>query len=101
MTKIYQADLTAEERGHPLKLINSGEHSARMINRVRDLLLGDEVTSDQGIVEALTPTVQQTRTRFAEGGLDGAPNGRPRIGCRLREELDEKDAAVLETVARS
>ena len=47
------------------------------------------------------PTVQRTRKRSVESGLEGALTERPRIGGRLRKKLDEKGAAVLETLARS
>ena len=104
MTKIYHVDLTHEERDHLLKLIKSGARSARKINRARILLLADEGKRDWEIAEALHtsgPTVQRTRKRFVESGLEGALTERPRIGGRLRKKLDKKGAAVLETLARS
>jgi len=104
MAKIYCIDLTAEERDHLLKLIKSGERSARRINRARILLLADDGKTDPEIAEALhtsRPTVQRIRKRFVEGGLDNALHERPRIGGRLRKKLDEKGLAVLETLARS
>ena len=104
MAKIYCIDLTDEERDHLLKFIKSGERSARKINRAQILLLADEGKADPAIAEALhtsSPTVQRTRKRFVEGGLDNALNERPRIGGRLRKKLDEKGLAVLETLARS
>ncbi len=102
--KIYIVDLTDEEREHLLQFIKSGERSARKINRARILLLADEGRTDRDIAEALhtsMPTVQRTRRRFVEGGLDNALNERPRPGGRWRKKLDEKGAAILEMLARS
>ena len=100
--KIYVVDLTEEERTSLLALIKSGEHSARKLNRARILLLADDGKSDREIVEALhtsLPTVQRTRQRFVEGGLDNALHERQRPGAR--KKLDEKGEAVLEMLACS
>jgi transposase len=104
MAKIYHVDLTDEERTYLLKFIRSGERSARKVTRARILLLADEGKRDRDIVESLhtsVPTVQRTRKRYVEGGLDGALNERPRPGGRIRKKLDEKGIALLETLARS
>jgi transposase len=104
MAKIYCIDLADEERDHLLKLIKSGQRSARKMNRAQILLLADEGKTDPEIAEALhtsRPTVQRIRKRFVEGGLNDALNERSRIGGRLRKKLDEKGLAVLETLARS
>jgi len=100
--KIYIVDLTKEERKHLLDLIKSGEHSARKLNRARILLLADENKTDKDIAEALytgTATVQRTRQRFVEGNLERALNERRRPGGQ--KKLDEKDQALLETLAHS
>jgi transposase len=104
MAKIYHVNLTDEERMYLLDFIKSGERSARKITRARILLLANEGKKDRDIVEALltsVPTVQRTRRRFVEGGLDEALNERPRPGGRIRKKLDEKGLAILETLARS
>jgi transposase len=104
MAKIYHVDLTDEERRYLLEFIKSGERSARKNNRARILHLAHEGKRDGEIAEALhtsVPTVQRTRKRFVEGGLDGALNERPRPGGRIRKKLDEKGIAILETLARS
>ena len=104
MAKIYHVDLTDDERAYLLEFIKSGERSARKISRARILLLADEGKKDRDIVESLhtsVPTVQRTRKRFVEGGLDGALNERPRPGGRIRKKLDEKGIAILETLACS
>lgn len=100
--KIYVVDLTEEERSFLLGFINRGQQSARKLKRAHILLLTDEGKTDGEIVEALhtsTPTVQRTRQRFVEGGLDRALNEDPRPGARTK--LDEKGEALLETLARS
>ena len=104
MAKIYHVDLIDEQRTYLLEFIRSGERPARKITRGRILLLADKGRKDRGIVESLhssVPTVQRTRKRFVEGGLDGALNEKPRPGGRLRKKLDEKGIAILETLARS
>jgi transposase len=100
--KTYLVDLKEEERTCLLDLIQTGEHSARKLNRARILLLADEGRTDREIAEALhtgTATVQRTRQRFVEGNLDGALNERPRPGAQ--KKLNEKGEAVLETLAHS
>ena len=43
--------------------------------------------------------MQRTRQRFVEGNLEGALNERPRLGGS--KKLDEKEEAILETLAQS
>lgn len=100
--KIYVVDLTEDERTFLLEFINRGEQSARKLKRAHILLLSDEGKTDSEIAEALhtsAPTVQRTRQRFVEGGLERALNEDPRPGAR--KKLDAKGEAVLETLARS
>ncbi len=100
--KIYVVDLTEEERGILLELINQGHRPARKVKRAHILLLADKGKADKEIVEALhtsVPTVQRTRRRFVEGNLDRALNEDPRPGAS--KKLDEKGEAVLEMLARS
>jgi transposase len=70
--------------------------------RARILLLADEGKADREIAPVLhtgPSTVQRTRQRFVEGNLDRALNERPRRG--RQKKLDEKDEAILETLAHS
>jgi transposase len=104
MAKIYHVDLTDEDRKLLLQFIKSGERSARKLNRVHILLLAGDGRKDREIAASLhtsVPTVQRTRKRFVEGGLEDALNERPRPGGRIRKKLDEKGLALLETLARS
>ena len=100
--KIYVVDLTKDERTFLLGFISQGTQSARKLNRAHILLLADEGKTDSEIAKALhtsTPTVQRTRRRFVEGGLEQALNEDPRPGAV--KKLDEKGEAVLEALARS
>lgn len=100
--KIYVVDLTEEERTSLLDLTKRGTQSARNLKRAHILLLADAGKTDQEIAAVLhtsTPTVQRTRQRFVEGGLERALNEDPRPGGR--KKLDVKGEAVLETLARS
>jgi len=100
--KVYVVDLTEEERAYLLGFIKSGTQSARKLNRARILLLADDGKTDSEIVEALhtgPATVQRIRRRFVEGNLEGALTEQPRPGGDRK--LDEKGAAVLETLAQS
>ncbi len=100
--KIYIVDLTEEERTFLLDLIKRGKHSARKLRRAHILLLADKGKSDREIAEALhssVPTVQRTRQRFVEGGLENALDEQPRPGGR--KKLNEKGEALLETLAQS
>lgn len=100
--KIYIVDLTEDERTFLLNFIKNGKQSARKFNRAQILLLADEGKSDSEIAESLhtgIATVQRTRRRFVEGNLKNALNEQQRPG--QRRKLDEKRAAVLETLAHS
>jgi len=100
--KIYVVDLTEEEHAFLLDFINQGTQSARKLKRAHILLLADEGKTDREIAEALhtsTSTVQRTRRRFVEGGLDRVLNEDPRPGAR--KKLDAKGEEVLEMLARS
>ena len=104
MTKIYHADLTDEERLYLLQFIRSSECSTRKTNQAHILLLADEDQKDRDIAASLhtsVPTIERTRKRFVEGGLDGALNERLRPGGRLRKKLDEKGLVLLVTLACS
>lgn len=104
MAKIYHVDLSDEERAALRHLIKSGERSARKITRARILLLADDGKTDKEIAAALhssVPTVQRTRARFVQGGLEHALNEQPRLGGRQAKKLDEKGEAILVTLARS
>lgn len=82
MKKKYVVELTAQERGHLLKLLSSGTAPARKLNRARILLKADTGEHAQGrelldreiapMLETSTATVQRVRERFWESGLEAA-----------------------------
>ena len=100
--KKYIVDLDSGERETLLALTSKGKTSARKMIRALILLRADEGLTDLEIVGALgtsRPTVERTRKRFVEGGLDRALNEDPRPGQRPR--LDEKGQAHLIAIACS
>ena len=102
MNKRYIVDLTADERTGLLALLNRGVAPARRLTRARILLRADEGGTDQEIAAALhvhRATVERTRRRFVEGGVERALSDRPRPGGRPK--LDGKGEAHLVALACS
>ena len=102
MNKRYIVDLTADERAGLLALLNKGVAPARKLTRARILLLADEGGTDREIAAALhvhPATVERTRRRFVEGGVERALSERPRPGGRPK--LDGKQEAYLIALACS
>jgi transposase len=102
MHKRYIVDLTADERAGLLTLLNRGVAPARKLTRARILLLADEGGTDQRIAAALhvhAATVERTRRRFVEGGVERALRDQPRPGGRPK--LDGKREAHLVALACS
>jgi transposase len=100
--KKYLVALTTEERQELLKLTNSGELSVRKMKRAQILLKADENWKDKDIIAALNTsrsTVERTRKRYVEGGLDKALNDDPRPGAR--KKLDGRAEARLIALACS
>jgi transposase len=102
MAKKYHVDLTDEERISLKKQLQSGKARVRRMYRARILLLADEGRTDEEIVRALhvgRSTVERTRMRFVEGGVERALTERPRPGkARL---LNGKQEAYLVALACS
>lgn len=100
--KLYVVDLTPEERQELLDLVKKGSSSAFRIRRANTLLLASEARSDTEIAQALhigRATVERTRKRFVEGGLDWALTDRVRPGGKVK--LSGRDEALLVAVACS
>jgi transposase len=94
--KKYKVRLEKEEREALLEMTGKGEVSARKMKRAQILLKADEGWKDKDIIAALNTsrsTVERTRKRFVEGGLEKALNEDPRPGQRLK--LDGKAQAHL------
>jgi transposase len=102
MAKKYIVELDPEEREQLRNLVRRGKQSARRINRARILLLADDGRTDEEIWTALQVgkcTVERTRQRFVEEGLEAALNERPRPG--KPPKLDGKQEALLVAIACS
>ncbi len=102
MKKVYVVDLTKEEKAELLKLVGKGEARARKMNRAHILLLANEGRTDKDIAQALhtsPSTVERTRRRFVEGGLERALNESPRPGGKRK--LTGKQEAYLVALACS
>ena len=102
MKKVHVVQLTDEERERLLTLTQKGETKARKVRRAHVLLLADRGKTDEEIQAALSasPTmVYRTRQKFAQAGLDGALNERPR--CGGPRKLDAKGEALLVATACS
>ena len=84
----YKVNLSAEQRSHLEKMINSGHDSARVLARARILLLTDRNLggrrTDNEVAEAVmvcTATVLLTRKEFALHGLESTIYDKPRPGA--------------------
>jgi transposase len=102
MAKKYVVDLTQEERDSLRQLLRRGKAPVRRVNRARILLQADQGRTDEEIAHALQlgrSTVERTRKRFVEEGLEPALSERPRPGkARL---LTGKQEAFLVALACS
>lgn len=97
MDKKYIVDLTTEERADLESRLRGGQMSVRKVKRIQILLKADEDWSDERIAEAFDvglSTVERTRRKFVERGLEGAiTNRRPRR--EYPRKLDGKAEAHL------
>jgi transposase len=96
MAKKYIVTLTETEREALLALTKKGSLSARKLNRSHILLQADAGATDAAIAQALhigTATVERTRKRFVEGGVEVALTEHPRPGGKPK--LDGKAEATL------
>ena len=85
--KKYLVKLESAERSQLLDLMSKGTIGARKMKRAQILLKADEGWKDADIIKALNTnrsTVERTRKRFVEGGLDKALNEDPRPGQRVK-----------------
>lgn len=97
MEKKYIVDLTTEERSDLESRLGGGQMSVRKVKRIQILLKADEGWSDERIAEAFDvglSTVERTRRKLVERGLEGAiTNRRPRR--EYPRKLDGKAEAHL------
>ncbi len=100
MAKRYRVTLTEEERARLRDLTRKGTASARMVRRARTLLLAAEERTDEAIAAALqigVATVERTRRRCVEEGVEAALRERPRPGARPK--LGPKERAFVVALA--
>jgi transposase len=102
MAKKYLVTLTDAEREHLLAMTKRGRGAARQLSRAHLLLHANAGANDEAIAHALhigTATVERTRKRFVEEGLEAALAERPRPGGRRK--LEGKQEAFLIALACS
>jgi len=100
--KVYIVELTKEEKAELLELTRKGKVSARKLKRAHILLQADKGKTDEEIADNLEvgrATVQRTRQKLVEGGLEWALNERHRPGGKLK--LDGTQEAFLVALAHS
>ena len=100
--KRYIVTLTEEERAGLDGLTRKGKLGVRKLRRAQILLAADEGLTDEaiaGAIHASVSTVERTRRRFVEGGVDWALNERQRPGARPK--LDGRAEAYLVALACS
>ena len=84
MAKIYRVHLTAQERSLLLALTQKGRASARQVRRAQILLAAADGHPDATIAQLLRSslsTIERTRKRFVEAGLEAALREQPRPGA--------------------
>jgi len=100
--KVYRVDLTDQEQMELERLTRAGKVSARKMKRAQILLKAALDWRDEEIMQALDcsrSTVERTRRRFVEGGLEKALNEDARPG--QRRKLDGRGEAHLVALACS
>lgn len=103
MAKKYIVTLAQEERERLRQMLSSGKEGVRKLTRARILLKADEGWTDKAIHEALdvgVSTIERTRRRFVEEGLEAALNRRPSTR-RYEHKLDGNAEAHLIALACS
>lgn len=94
--KLYLVNLSDLERQTLEELTRKGTVKARQFKRAMILLKANEGLTDPQIMAAVNvsrPTVERTRKRFVEGGLERALTEDPRPG-KMRK-LDGRGEAIL------
>jgi transposase len=102
MNKKYHVKLGEDERTHLLEIVRKGKHAARKIRRAQTLLLADECQTDEAIASVLKiglSTVERTRKRLVEEGLEAALSEETRSG--RPPKLDASAEATLVATACS
>lgn len=98
MAKLHHVRLSEAERALLRDLTSKGSAGAQRHRRARVLLLADAGRSDQAIADALQvgrATVERTRRRYAEEGLEVALARRPQVRPSRTPKLDGAAEAHL------
>ena len=102
MAKKYLVTLSDDERAQFVAFTKKGRGAARIVTRAHILLQAAAGAADHVIAAALhigRATVERTRKRCVEEGLEAALSERPRPGSRPK--LDGKQAALVVALACS
>src|SRR5436305_6874580 len=100
MAKRYRVTPSDKERVRLDDLTRKGTASVRMVRRAQTLLLAADERIDEEIASALrigVATVERTRRRFVEEGLEASLRERPRPGARPK--LGPKAQAMVVALA--
>jgi transposase len=103
MRKRYHVQLSDDDRHSLRKLVRSGKAPARALTHARILLKADEAEGGPGwqdeqiaeAVETSVPTVERTRKRFIQGGLDDALYHRPPCKTKPRKLDGQAEARLI------
>lgn len=99
--KMYEVDLSEQERDHLINLVSAGTEKARKLTRARILLKADEDWIDKDISAALNvgrATVERIRKKYFEGGLATAINRKP-SSRQYKRKIDGQIEAHLIALA--
>jgi transposase len=102
MGKKYTVNLSALEVEQLRSLIKTGKSKARSITRAHILLMASDGETDRAIAECLrvhVSTVERTRARYVEGGIELAVQDRPHPP--KQRKLDSQQEAFLIATASS
>ena len=98
----HQVQLTSEQRQRLVDITSKGKVAVRTVKRSQILLLSEQGYKDQTIAERVgvsIATVERTRQKFVQQGLDAAITEKPRPGNPCK--LDGKTEAFLIATACS
>ena len=93
-------DLTQQEKADLEALIRKGKRAARTITRSHILRLASDGKPDALIAETLhigVRTVERTRQKFVEGGLEWALSNRPSTAASRRKLSGKQEAFLIAT----
>ena len=99
--KRYEVHLSAEERSYLLEMLAGGIQRVRKVKRAQILLKADDGWSDPQIAQGISvglSTVERTRKRYAEAGLEAALNDRKRNRVYKRKMDGEAEARLIALV---